>query len=226
MGPNFSEVTFKKADHKMTMKNDPTFEFENSLWQQGYSALAGIDEVGRGCLAGPVVAGAVILPARFEIETLHGVRDSKQMTEAQRERMNAVIQKVAVSVGIGEASAEEIDEKGISAATKLAMMRAVASLSPTPDYFLVDAVKLTGTPCTAIIHGDALVMSIAAASVAAKCYRDHLMRELAKLYPGYGFEKHVGYGVPKHIEALNALGITPIHRKSFRPVSDFALAPQ
>jgi ribonuclease HII len=133
----------QKVELEMTTKIDPTLEFENSLWQQGYSSLARIDEVGRGCLAGPVVDGAAILPARFAIETLHGVRDSKQMTETQRERMNTIIQKVSVSVGIGEASSDEIDEKGIPAATKLAMMRAVAALSPAPDYFLVDAVKLT-----------------------------------------------------------------------------------
>lgn len=208
----------------MTQKTDPSLNFEQELWQEGFIALAGVDEVGRGCWAGPVVAGAVVLPRGLSIDTLRGVRDSKQMTELQREKMNLVIQNVAVSFGIGEASSEEIDAKGILNATKLAMQRAISALKLTPDYYLIDAVRLAGAPCKAIIHGDALVLSITAASVIAKCYRDRLMRDLSTVYPGYGFERNAGYGVPQHIQALNELGITPINRKSFRPINTLATA--
>ena len=193
-------------------------EFESKLRQQGFSMIAGIDEVGRGPLAGPVVASAVILPETFY---LPGLNDSKQIPEAKRERFYERIMKEAIAVGTGIIHNEEIDEINIYQATKKAMLTAVAQLSRQPDYLLIDAMKLDiSIPQLSIIKGDAKSISIAAASIVAKVTRDRMMKEYARQYPHYGFEKNMGYGTTVHVEALHAYGLTPWHRKSFSPVKE------
>lgn len=198
--------------------------FEQDLWQQGYSAVAGIDEAGRGAWAGPVSAGAVILPADDGIlEKLQGVRDSKLMTPAEREAMFDVITANATTWAVGEADAAEIDRIGILNATKNAMKRAVERLAVSPDHLLIDYVRLHDVtiPQIGIKHGDRLSLSIACASVLAKVTRDRYMRNTAaELYPQYQFEQHKGYGTKLHQEALSQYGPCPIHRRSFRPLAD------
>lgn len=198
--------------------------FEQDLWQQGYSAVAGIDEAGRGAWAGPVSAGAVILPADDGIlEKLQGVRDSKLMTPAEREAMFDVITANAATWAVGEADAAEIDRIGILNATKNAMKRAVEGLAVSPDHLLIDYVRLHDVtiPQIGIKHGDRLSLSIACASVLAKVTRDRYMRNTAaELYPQYQFEQHKGYGTKLHQEALSQYGPCPIHRRSFRPLAD------
>jgi ribonuclease HII len=191
---------------------------ENKIVRQGYSAIAGIDEVGRGPLAGPVVAAAVILPQDFY---LPGINDSKQLSETKRNEFYDVIREKAVSIGIGMIDAEEIDTINIYEATKKAMLYAISNLQRNPDYLLIDAMKLdTPYPQESIIKGDSKSVSIAAASVVAKVTRDKLMKEYALTYPGYGFDKNAGYGTKGHLEGLKQSGVTPIHRKSFAPVRD------
>ena len=206
------------------MKQSPTLAFEQDLWQQGYSAVAGIDEAGRGAWAGPVSAGAVILPADDGIlEKLQGVRDSKLMTPAEREAMFDVITANAAAWAVGEADAAEIDRIGILNATKNAMKRAVEGLAVSPDHLLIDYVRLHDVtiPQIGIKHGDRLSLSIACASVLAKVTRDRYMRNTAaELYPQYQFEQHKGYGTKLHQEALSQYGPCPIHRRSFRPLAD------
>lgn len=206
------------------MKQSPTLAFEQDLWQQGYSAVAGIDEAGRGAWAGPVSAGAVILPADDGIlEKLQGVRDSKLMTPAEREAMFDVITANAAAWAVGEADAAEIDRIGILNATKNAMKRAVEGLAVSPDHLLIDYVRLHDVtiPQIGIKHGDRLSLSIACASVLAKVTRDRYMRNTAaELYPLYQFEQHKGYGTKLHQEALSQYGPCPIHRRSFRPLAD------
>lgn len=202
----------------------PTLDYEEALWKQGFFAVAGIDEAGRGCLAGPVMAGAVILPAESGIaERLRGVRDSKLMTPAERDEMyDAVIQEAA-AWGAGEADNREIDRIGILNATKNAMKRAVGNLGMQPDHLLIDFVRLhdVTTPQIGLKHGDMLCLSIACASVIAKVTRDRWMQsEAARLYPQYGFETHKGYGTREHMEALRRYGPCPIHRMTFRPLSE------
>ena len=199
-------------------------EFEQGLWAQGCLSVAGIDEAGRGAWAGPVSAGAVILPADPDILTrLEGVRDSKLMTPAERETMFDVITANAAAWAVGKAEAEEIDHIGILNATKNAMKRAVAALGVQPDHLLIDYVRLHDVtiPQTGIKHGDMLSLSIACASVLAKVTRDRYMRgEAAALYPQYGFDQHKGYGTKLHQQALAEFGPCPIHRRSFRPLAD------
>jgi ribonuclease HII len=191
---------------------------ENKIVRQGYSAIAGIDEVGRGPLAGPVVAAAVILPQDFY---LPGINDSKQLSETKRNEFYDVIREKAVSIGIGMIDAEEIDTINIYEATKKAMLYAISNLQRNPDYLLIDAMKLdTPYPQESIIKGDSKSVSIAAASIVAKVTRDKLMKEYALTYPGYGFDKNAGYGTKGHLEGLKQSGVTPIHRKSFAPVRD------
>ncbi|WP_281358121.1 ribonuclease HII [Bacillus haikouensis] len=191
---------------------------ENKIVRQGYSAIAGIDEVGRGPLAGPVVAAAVILPQDFY---LPGINDSKQLSETKRNEFYDVIREKAVSIGIGMIDAEEIDTINIYEATKKAMLYAISNLQRNPDYLLIDAMKLdTPYPQESIIKGDSKSVSIAAASIVAKVTRDKLMKEYALTYPGYGFDKNAGYGTKGHLEGLKQNGVTPIHRKSFAPVRD------
>lgn len=192
-----------------------------ALLSQGYSFIAGLDEAGRGCLAGPVVAAAVILPLTEEIPgLLTGVRDSKQMTPLARERLFTVIQRHALAIGVGIGSVALIDRCNILQATKLAMKDALAQLSPTPQALLLDALLLrdVALPQRSLIKGDARCLSIAASSVIAKVTRDRLMLQLHQEYPAYGFDQHKGYGTPAHLAALQAHGATFHHRQSFAPV--------
>ncbi len=206
------------------MKTDPTLEFEEALWKQGFFHVAGIDEAGRGCWAGPVAAGAVILPADPDIlNTLNGARDSKMMTPSERERMYSVITEHALTWAVGEADNTEIDRVGILNATKNAMKRAIAALNPEPVHLLIDYVRLHDVtiPQTGIKHGDAVSLSIACASILAKVTRDRWMTETAaRLYPEYGFDRHKGYGTKQHQAALAEYGPCPLHRLSFKPLAD------
>lgn len=194
---------------------------EIQLRQAGNTRLAGVDEVGRGPLAGPVVAAAVILPSPDECERyLPNLRDSKQLTTRQREELYEIIYQVALAVGIGSADVRYIDKHNILQATRTAMRRAIFKLNVPPDYVLVDAVTLNGLLCPteAITHGDKNCGSIAAASIIAKVYRDRLMVKWDSMYPGYGFARNKGYGTPEHLAALTRLGPCPLHRVSFKPV--------
>lgn len=188
--------------------------YERGCWEAGYELVAGIDEVGRGPLAGPVVAAAIILPKECKIE---GVNDSKKLSAKKREELYDIIQEKAVSYGIGVVSNERIDEINILQATYEAMREALSQLSPKADYILADAVTIPriSTPQRGIIKGDAKSMSIGAASIVAKVYRDRLMEAFDEVYPGYGFGANKGYGSAEHIEGIKKLGITPIHRKTF-----------
>jgi ribonuclease HII len=204
----------------MTLKRDlhsyPTLEFERFLWNDGFTHIAGIDEAGRGAWAGPVVAAAVILPAKPSLtRTLNRVRDSKLMTPLARETWAPRIKEAAVGWGVGFASAEEIDTMGILPATKLAATRALEDL--LPDYLITDYLIFPeiDLPQTALVKGDQRSLSVAAASVMAKTARDALMRELDGQYPGYGFTHHKGYGTRLHQEAMKKLRRCEIHRKSF-----------
>ena len=202
------------------MQTKPDCSVERLLWQQGYLQVAGVDEVGRGPLAGPVIAAAVVFSPTFEDSVLPGLNDSKKLSSLVRERLSPRIQEFAQGVGIGIASNDEIDGLGIADATKTAMIRAIRQLGSHIDYLLVDAIPLStgGLPCRAIIHGDALCSSIAAASIVAKVARDGIMRKMDVLYPGYSFSQHKGYPTKIHIAALEKLGPSPIHRRSFAPV--------
>jgi ribonuclease HII len=200
----------------------PTLEFELALWAQGTAPVAGIDEAGRGAWAGPVSAGAVLLPCDPTIvERLRGVRDSKQMSAKAREEWAGRIQAEALAWGVGFATNQEIDTLGIVPATRLAMQRALDQCGLAAAHLLIDAVRLPGVaiPQSALVKGDARVLSIAAASVLAKTARDHVMTRLEDEYPGYGFARHKGYGTAAHQEALLRLGPCAEHRRSFAPVA-------
>ncbi len=203
----------------------PSFVEEKALTARGYVLIAGVDEVGRGALAGPVMAGAVILPVRIKARWVKEGRDSKLLAPAARERLAGKIRQVAISVGIGTASHEVIDSVGISRATRVAMKSAVKQLSPAPDFLLIDFFRLPEArfPQEGIVDGDSLCFSIACASIMAKVARDRLMVELDGTYPGYGFARHKGYGTEKHLACLKKLGACPIHRRSFQPVKDVCL---
>ena len=191
-------------------------EFENELHKKGIKLIAGIDEVGRGPLIGPVVCAAVILKEDFYDERIN---DSKKLTEKKRELLYDVIYDNSISIGIGSCSASEIDEINILEATKKAMLEAVNNLSVKPEHLLIDAVKLdTKIPSTSIIKGDAKSISIAAASIIAKVTRDRMMIELDKNYPMYDFKHNKGYGTKKHIEAIYKYGVLDTHRRSFEPI--------
>jgi ribonuclease HII len=182
---------------------------------------AGVDEAGRGAWAGPVSAAAVILPAGPHIqESLSGVRDSKQMTPRERRIWAEIIMQKALTWSVATASSQEIDQLGIVPATRLAMKRAISHLTPAPNHLLIDAVRLpeVTTPQTSLIKGDTLVLSIAAASVLAKTYRDGLMLDLDREFPVYGFARHKGYGTMVHQQALAENGPCPEHRFSYAPV--------
>lgn len=210
-------------------KNTPTLVEEMALFEQGYSFVAGLDEAGRGCLAGPVVAAAVILPfADDTAQRFIGVNDSKQLTQQAREYFYDLIMQHAISVGVGIGSAVMIDERNILRATKYAMRSALTQLSPAPEALLLDALRLPDVPLPQrdIIKGDARSLSIAAASIIAKVTRDRLMLKLHEEYPAYGFDQHKGYGTPAHLAALHKHGATPHHRRSFAPVKElFSLFP-
>ena len=194
-------------------------EFENELYESGIKYIAGIDEVGRGPLVGPVVTAAVILPKDFYDERIN---DSKKLTEKKRELLYDVIMENAVSVGIGISSEDVIDDINILEATKKAMIEAVNNLSVKPEHLLTDAVKLNiDIPQTSIIKGDAKSESIAAASIIAKVTRDRMMIELDKEHPEYDFKHNKGYGTKKHIEAIRKYGIIKEHRKTFAPCNKY-----
>jgi ribonuclease HII len=193
------------------------FLHERRLHTAGYAAVAGVDEVGRGCLAGPVVAGAVVLD---RLRPIGGLRDSKLLGAAERERLARRIARRARAMALGVVDPEEIDRTNILRATLLAMRRAVMSLRVRPDFVLVDALTIPGigVPQRGLVHGDRISASIAAASIVAKFYRDQMMLAFHNLYPAYGFRRHKGYGTPDHLEALRRLGPTPWHRSTFRGV--------
>ena len=194
-------------------------EFETELYNNGINFIAGIDEVGRGPLVGPVVTAAVILPKDFYDERIN---DSKKLTEKKRELLYDVIMENVISVGIGISSEDVIDEINILNATKRAMLEAVNNLSVKPEHLLIDAVKLdTDIPQTSIIKGDAKSESIAAASIIAKVTRDRMMIELDKIHPEYDFKHNKGYGTKKHIEAIRKYGIIKEHRKTFAPCDEY-----
>ena len=201
------------------MRIEPNLSFEHKLWQSGLTYIAGMDEAGRGALAGPVAVGAVILSNKPHLSsTLSGVRDSKQMTPLARERLGPRIKESALAWSVGLASPEEIDSLGIVAATRLAGLCALETLSVFPDFLLTDfrlELPELDVPQTSLVKGDVKCLSIAAASVLAKTARDALMCELDSQYPGYGLGKHKGYGTPFHRQALKRLGYSDIHRKTF-----------
>lgn len=191
-------------------------KYEKELYEKGIKLIAGTDEVGRGPLVGPVVAAAVILPKNYELK---GLTDSKKLSAKKREEFYNIIMKDAISVGIGVVSAKVIDEINILEASRKAMQEALDNLSVLPEYILSDAMKLErSVPVLPIIHGDALSLSIAAASVIAKVTRDNMMDEYDKLHPEYEFSKHKGYPTKKHLELIKKYGILKEYRKTYKPV--------
>lgn len=217
---NFIELEEKKLTEARARKIEAEKErllkmqkFERPLYEKGIKYIAGIDEVGRGPLAGPVVTCAVILDSETLIE---GVNDSKKVSEKKREKLFDVILENCVAYGIGMASEKVIDDINILNATKRAMMESIENLSVYPEHILIDAVRLeTEVPITPLISGDANSISIAAASIVAKVTRDRMMREYDSIYPEYGFAQNKGYGTAAHIEAIKKYGPCPIHRRSF-----------
>ena len=199
----------------------PSWKWDNALLARGHSFLAGVDEVGRGPLAGPVMAGAVVLPIGLNAPWIAEVNDSKQLSPRVRRALSDRIWEEALAVGIGSASTVEIDQVGIVPATRLAMGRAIRSLKVSPDCLLIDALRLpeVGLPQESLIRGDSISISIAAASIVAKVARDRLMVKMDSRYPGFGFQRNKGYGTPEHLKALGRLGPCPIHRLTFAPVS-------
>lgn len=223
--PKLAGVTKATAKQQMLKQLVCSDAPEQALRYHGYTLIAGVDEVGRGALFGPVVAAAVILPPRTSALARLGLKDSKQLTPDQRELLDRRIRSVALSVSIAEVDAETIDRVNIYQASRLAMLHAVQRLSLAPDHLLIDAMLLDlaqlSHPCaqTRLYYGDALSLSIAAASVIAKVHRDRLMRELDLLHPQYGLAAHKGYATPEHRKALRDHGPCPLHRKTFAPVA-------
>ncbi|MBI5650741.1 MAG: ribonuclease HII [Chloroflexi bacterium] len=201
----------------------PSLKFEKQFWSRELTRVAGLDEVGRGAWAGPVVAGAVILPRDVARRALAGVHDSKLLTPAQREELVAPIRAHALACATGLATCDEIDTLGIVPATRLAMMRALDALGIAPDALLIDALNLPARvlPQNAIIRGDQQSLSIACASILAKTTRDQLMRDLDAQIPGYAFAQHKGYGTAQHRAALKARGVSREHRRTFAPVKNW-----
>ena len=194
------------------------YKHERNLNEKGIKLIAGVDEVGRGPLIGPVVAAAVILPQNF---TLKGLTDSKKLSEKKREEYYEIIQKEAIAIGVGIISEKRIDEVNIYEATKEAMKEAINNLSVKPEHILIDAMPLDlDIPTTSIIKGDLLSITISAASVIAKVTRDHMLYEIDKEFPMYDLKNNKGYGTKKHLEAIKEYGITNYHRLSFKPVFD------
>ncbi len=202
------------------MSQFPNLDEEDKLKSQGYELIAGIDEVGRGALAGPVVASAVILPHPANLPWFGLVRDSKKLNSRKRESLFDLINKEAIAVGIGIVLPQVIDSINILKATKLAMMQAVEKLPKQPNFLLIDRITLSQCPIPqrGITRGDASCLSIACASIIAKVTRDRMMEEFDQTYPGYGFAQHKGYGTGRHISCLRKLGPSPIHRLYFAPV--------
>ncbi len=217
-----------KATRKLRMLRALSCDdaFERAARDRGALRIAGVDEVGRGALFGPVVAAAVVLPADCHAEALQaaGLRDSKQLEPEHREELAAAVRACAVCMAVREIDAATIDRVNIYQATKLAMLAAVEALAPEPDHLLIDAIRLpVACAQTSIVYGDSRSLSIAAASVVAKVYRDARMRELHRAFPAYGLDEHKGYATPEHGRALLRHGPSPLHRRSFRPVWEAAL---
>ena len=204
----------KQVDEDLRLEK--MLAYEKELYTQGIQLIAGVDEVGRGPLAGPVVAAAVILPKACKIP---GLNDSKKIPKSKHKEIYEAVLQNAVAIGIGIKDNQVIDQVNIYEATKLAMMEAIGQLEPQPQHLLIDAMKLDlPIPQTSIIKGDANSLSIAAASIVAKVTRDQMMEEFDQKYPGYDFAQNAGYGTAKHLAGLDKLGVTPIHRRSFEPV--------
>ena len=205
-----------QAELDEDLRLEQMLRYEKELYQAGHLAIAGIDEVGRGPLAGPVVAAAVILPPGCKIK---GLNDSKKIPKKKHQEIYQTVMNKALAVGVGLIDNEIIDQVNIYEATKLAMKEALSKLSLKPDYLLIDAMKLdVDIPQESIIKGDANSLSIAAASIVAKVTRDKLMADYDKEYPDYDFAKNAGYGTKSHLQGLERNGVTPIHRKTFEPV--------
>ena len=200
----------------------PSFAEEESLEADGYQLIAGVDEAGRGALAGPVVAAAAVLPLHLSTHWLDRVRDSKQLSPVIREYLFEYIKGAAISVGVGVSSHEIIDAQGIARATRLAMKQAIDQLLPPPQHLLIDYFRLpeVSLPQKGIVFGDSRCYSIACASIIAKVTRDRMMVELDGVYPGYRLAKHKGYGTEEHLSCLRRLGPSPVHRRSFQPLKD------
>jgi ribonuclease HII len=211
-----SAATAKQRMLKLLVCSDAP---EQALRYRGFRSIAGVDEVGRGALFGPVVAAAVILPERMTALARAGLKDSKQLTREQREKLDRRIRKCALALSVAEVDAETIDRVNIYQASRIAMLAAVQGLALAPDHLLIDAMRIDH-PCaqTRLFYGDALSLSIAAASVVAKVHRDRLMRELDAQHPGYGLASHKGYGTPAHRRSLIELGPCALHRRTFAPV--------
>lgn len=204
----------KQVDEDLRLEK--MLAYEKELYAQGIDLIAGVDEVGRGPLAGPVVAAAVILPKACKIP---GLNDSKKIPKSKHKEIYEAVLQNAISIGIGVKDNQVIDQVNIYEATKLAMMEAIGQLEPQPQHLLIDAMRLDlPIPQTSIIKGDANSLSIAAASIVAKVTRDQMMEEFDCEYPGYDFTQNAGYGTANHLAGLHKLGVTPIHRRSFEPV--------
>lgn len=213
-------IAKRKKEIQKRLDEDERLEgmlaYEKELYTQGIQLIAGVDEVGRGPLAGPVVAAAVILPKACKIL---GLNDSKKIPKYKHKEIYEAVLQNAIAIGIGIKDNHVIDQVNIYEATKLAMMEAIGRLDPQPQHLLIDAMKLDlPISQTSIIKGDANSLSIAAASIVAKVTRDQMMEEFDREYPGYDFAQNAGYGTAKHLAGLDKLGVTPIHRRSFEPV--------
>lgn len=211
----------KKRGKLRNSRVKPSLAEEKALRSRGYHLIAGVDEVGRGSLMGPVVAGAVIMPENIRARWKSRVRDSKQLTPKEREALFPYIQDTAIAAATGSVTNDIIDSIGIARATCLAMIEAIKKLSPQPQFLLIDFVKLDlPIPQKGIIDGDSLCFSIACGSIIAKVTRDRLVTEMDSIFPGYRFAEHKGYGTKSHLTCLREKGPCPLHRRSFRPVSD------
>ena len=207
-----------KTKNKEPKEIIDNYKYELDLNNQGINLIAGVDEVGRGPLIGPVVAAAVILPKNFQLK---GLTDSKKLSEKKREEYYEIIKKEAISIGIGIISEKRIDEINIYEATKEAMQEAINNLNVKPEHILIDAMPLNlDIPTTSIIKGDLLSITISAASVIAKVTRDHMLYDIDREFPMYDLKNNKGYGTKKHLEAIKEYGITKYHRLSFKPVFD------
>lgn len=210
-----------QAELDENLRLESMLSYEKEIYKQGVILIAGVDEVGRGPLAGPVVAAAVILPQNCKIR---GLNDSKKIPKKKHLEIFKVVQDQALSIGIGIMNNQVIDQVNIYEATKLAMKEAISQLSPQPEHLLIDAMQLDlPISQTSIIKGDANSLSIAAASIVAKVTRDELMKDYDQQFPGYDFATNAGHGTAKHLEGLEKLGVTPIHRTSFEPVKSLVL---
>ena len=213
-------IAKRKKEIQKRLDEDERLEgmlaYEKECYALGMELIAGVDEVGRGPLAGPVVAAAVILPKACKIP---GLNDSKKIPKSKHKEIYEAVLQNAIAIGIGVKDNHVIDQVNIYEATKLAMMEAIGQLDPQPQHLLIDAMKLDlPIPQTSIIKGDANSLSIAAASIVAKVTRDQMMEEFDRKYPGYDFAQNAGYGTAKHLAGLDQLGVTPIHRRSFEPI--------